>query len=241
MSNLSPDGVLVIDKPKGLTSHDIVDIVRRLYGIRRVGHAGTLDPMATGVLVVLLGKATKLSGHLLNSDKEYFVKMLLGVTTDTGDAFGTVTAVGSADNVSEDLIRKTVLDFKGEIKQVPPMYSAIKHKGVSLYKLARKGINIPRKERSILITDIEIVEMKMPYISLNVSCSKGTYIRQLCVDIGTRLNCGAHAVQLKRLKSGSFALKEAITIDDLKKLSGESLFRALIDTSDVEARRDISA
>ena len=225
-TNLS--GILVLDKPKGITSHDVVNIVRRLFEIKKVGHAGTLDPIATGVLVILIGKATKRSNLLARDDKEYTAMLRLGITTETGDAFGKIISTSQLQGLDRGLIEKTIMGFKGEIEQMPPMFSAIKFKGRSLYKWARKGITVPRKVRKVTIKDIYIKEISLPDIVFDISCSKGTYIRQLCVDIGARLGCGAHMMELRRIKAGDFHISQAINIDRLKSLAGEELSNALI-------------
>lgn len=211
------DGILVLDKPKGMTSHDVVNVVRRLFKIKRVGHAGTLDPIATGVLVILVGKATKSSNLLANDDKKYAARLRLGITTDTGDVSGKVLSTSQFQGLSRDFIEKTITSFKGQIEQLPPMFSAVKFKGKSLYKWARKGITVPRKSRKVTIKNIYVKEISLPDVVFDVSCSKGTYIRQLCVDIGDRLGCGAHMTELRRIRSGNFHISQAITIDELNR------------------------
>ena len=229
MEKAKPKGILVLNKPKGITSHDVVNIVRRLFRIKKVGHAGTLDPIATGVLVILIGEATKRFDLLINGDKEYVARLRLGVVTDTGDAFGKVISSSQSQGLDKDLIEKTIMDFKGEIEQVPPMFSAVKFKGKSLYKWARKGITVPRKTRKITIKDISIKEISLPDIIFKVSCSRGTYIRQLCVDIGDRLGYGAHMAELKRIRAGDFHISQAVGIDELKSLSEDALHNVLIE------------
>lgn len=224
----SPNGILVVDKPKGITSHDVVDIVRRLFKIKKVGHAGTLDPIATGVLVILIGKATKKSNLLASEDKEYSTRLRLGITTDTGDVFGKVTNTLQLQELDKDLIEKTIMSFRGEIEQLPPMFSAIKFKGKSLYKWKRLGLSVPRKARRVTIKNICIKEIASPDVAFDVSCSKGTYIRQLCMDIGDRLGCGAHMTELRRLRSGDFHISQAIGIDRLQSLSADELCNALL-------------
>ncbi|MBN1871567.1 MAG: tRNA pseudouridine(55) synthase TruB [Candidatus Omnitrophica bacterium] len=228
MTDYNPSGIIILDKPKGITSHDAVNLVRCLYKTKRVGHAGTLDPLATGVLVILLGKSTKLSQHIVNSNKEYDITMKLGVSTDTGDALGKVITESPLKGMDEVLIKNTIMAFEGETKQIPPMYSAVKHKGVSLYKLARKGIAVERQPRLIYIEHIEVKKIEMPYVSFKAICSKGTYIRQLCVDIGARLGCGAHVTELRRVSSGDFHLDDAISFDELKSMSRDSLDNILL-------------
>jgi len=212
-----PNGILIVDKPKDLTSHDVVDIVRRVFKTRRVGHAGTLDPIATGVLVVLVGKATKQSNLLSGDDKEYSAVLKLGVATDTGDAYGKVIKTSQLNGLDRGSVESAILSFRGEIEQVPPMFSAVKHKGKSLYKLARKGITVHREPRKVEIKDITAIEVRLPEAGFKVVCSKGTYIRQLCADIGEKLGCGAHMAELRRTRSGNFNISQAVSIEELRR------------------------
>ena len=216
------EGILVVDKEKGMTSHDVVGLVRKRFAIKKVGHAGTLDPAATGVLVLLLGKATKLSGSLMNEEKEYTATMKLGERTDSGDADGKVIAEKDV-NISEDEIRRAVLSFSGEIEQVPPMVSAKKINGKRLYALARKGIEVERAPVKIHVKEMEVTDIDIPYVTFRTVCSKGTYIRQLADDIGELLGCGSHLVELRRLRSGDFTLDKAVTMDELRSFDGETL------------------
>ncbi len=208
------DGVIIIDKPKGMTSHDIVSAVRKIYKTRRVGHTGTLDPMATGVLPVCVGNATKAADMLTSADKKYSAVMRLGSRTDTLDADGTVTEEKDV-NVAEQDIYSVISEFVGEQDQIPPMYSAIKQNGRKLYELAREGIEVERKPRRVTIFSIEIKKIDLPYISIDVHCSKGTYIRSLCDDIGQRLGCGAVMTELRRTETAGFSIDESHTIDQL--------------------------
>ena len=169
------DGILVVNKPLGITSHDVVDFIRRKFNIKRVGHAGTLDPMATGVLVMLLGKATKLSNTFTNDDKEYVAKVFFGKSTDTQDGQGKVIEEKNIDSLDIEVIKKALENFKGEIEQIPPMVSAIKHKGKKLYQLARLGKTVVREPRKINISSLEILDFKFPELTFKVKCSKGTY------------------------------------------------------------------
>jgi tRNA pseudouridine55 synthase len=207
--------VLIIDKPQGMTSHDVVDIVRRRLGIRKVGHCGTLDPMATGVLVVVMGKATKQSAALSSHDKEYICRITLGVSTDTYDSTGKITQEKQLEGITESVIKDRMLSFKGEQQQVPPMVSAKHHNGQRLYRLARKGLVVERKPVEIDIKDIEILDINGRDVDFRVTCSKGTYIRALCNDIGEKLGCGAHMSQLRRIRSGEFHIKDAIALKDI--------------------------
>jgi len=209
------DGILVVDKPKGMTSHDVVDIVRRRFGMRRVGHAGTLDPMATGVLVMLVGQATKSADTFLRDDKEYVATLFFGRSTDTQDATGKVLEEKDVNSLDIDAIKKTMESFKGDMEQIPPMVSAKKYKGKKLYELARKGQTVARKPCPITIHEIELIEFNLPEIIFRVKCSKGTYVRTLCEDIGRSLGYPAHMSALKRTQSGRFFLKEAVSLDDI--------------------------
>jgi tRNA pseudouridine55 synthase len=216
------DGILVINKPQGWTSHDVVARVRRLTHQKRVGHAGTLDPMATGVLLVCLGRATRVAEYLMASDKTYRAAIRLGVETDTYDAEGQVVATRPVD-VDEAELRSVLNKFTGEMDQVPPMYSALKRDGKPLYKLARKGLEVERAARHVTIYEIALRAWQPPdppdrgvgFATIDVRCSSGTYIRSLAHDIGAALGCGAHLTALTRLASGSFTLEDAVTLKDL--------------------------
>ena len=210
-------GILNIDKPTGMTSHDVVSRVRRITGQRRVGHAGTLDPSATGVLVVCLGQGTRVVEYLMASDKLYQAQIRLGVSTDTHDAQGKVVAVAEVDVDKEEScrVRKVLASFVGSIQQVPPMYSALKQGGVPLYRLARQGITLQREPRSVVIHHIELLDWSPPLLTIQVKCSPGTYIRALARDLGQRLGYGAHLHSLIRLSSGHFTLEEAVSLDEL--------------------------
>ncbi|MBF0217509.1 MAG: tRNA pseudouridine(55) synthase TruB [Candidatus Omnitrophica bacterium] len=218
-------GILVIDKPKDMTSHDVVSWVRRKFAIDKVGHAGTLDPNATGVLVLLLGKATKMSDTFMNSDKEYLAVMELGKTTDSCDACGKVTAEkGIKDlDLDETKISETVKRFTGVIDQLPPMFSAIKIGGEKLYNLARKGIEIEREPKKVNIKEIEVTKIELPIVEFRVLCGKGTYIRQLVYDIGEKLSSGAYLKELRRTRSGDFTVEKSVTLEALEKMTRESV------------------
>jgi len=222
------DGVLVVDKPKGVTSHDIVDLIRKKFHIKKVGHAGTLDPQATGVLVILIGKACKLSAHLTADDKEYETILTLGVATDSEDAQGRVLKTKAVGKIKPEEIEQAFSQFLGEIKQVPPMFSALKHKGKKLYTLARRGIEIRRKARSICIYSLKLIKYTSGKIHFFVSCSKGTYVRTLCSDIAKALGYPGHLSKLRRLKSGSFNIKQAVTTEQLKQFSQQDLEKRLL-------------
>ncbi|KAA8675019.1 tRNA pseudouridine(55) synthase TruB [Clostridium sp. MT-14] len=208
------DGVLNINKPAGITSFDVVRKIKILSHNKKVGHAGTLDPIASGVLPVCIGRATKFVDYIMKDEKVYLTQMKLGIRTDTYDREGTV--INTLDfNLSKRNIENVILSFEGQIDQLPPMYSAIKVKGKRLYDLARRGIEVERKKRKILIYSIEIVDIKLPYVVFKVRCSKGTYIRSLCNDIGNRLNCGAVMWDLKRISTGNFDILNSITLESL--------------------------
>ena len=212
-------GILIVDKPLDWTSHDVVNFIRKKFRIKKVGHCGTLDPIGTGVLVILVGKATKWASRFLGEDKEYQVTLSLGVTTDTADAQGKVISQDKNTDFSGERLEEVFKQFLGELDQIPPMVSALRHKGKRLYQLAREGKEVPREPRRIHIHKLEITSIDLPRISFDVRSSKGTYIRTLCEDIGKVLGCGAHLSALRRIKSGSFFLEKSVTIDKLKQIS----------------------
>ncbi len=222
------DGILIVDKPQGMTSHDVVDFMRKRFSFKKVGHAGTLDPMATGVLVMLIGKYTKSSGQFMCEDKEYHAEMTLGMTSDTGDAWGKISYSDVPVDLQEDGIRHVLKKFLGHTEQKPPIYSAIKYKGKKLYELARKGISVEIAPRSIFIGKLDIVDISLPKVSFQVTCSKGTYIRQLCVDIGASLGCGACLSGLRRTRSGKFSIDGAINMEELKNTTHSDMERLLL-------------
>jgi tRNA pseudouridine55 synthase len=209
------DGVLNINKPSGMTSHDVVQAVRRIIKEKRVGHTGTLDPMATGVLVLCAGKATRIARYLEAGEKEYKAVMRLGVTTDTLDAEGRVLETRSYSPPDRSQVLHALKNFMGTIMQQPPAYSAIKVKGVASYKLARQGKAEPIAPRQVTIFDIELTAYEDPFISLTVKCSKGVYIRTLCADLGEALGPGAHLTALVRTRSGSFGIDHAVPLEGL--------------------------
>ena len=209
------NGVLIVNKPTGMTSHDVVNIVRRLFNIRRVGHTGTLDPMATGVLPMLLGPATRLAQYMTHNEKRYQGTVKLGVQTSTYDADGEIEIVKPVQ-VSISAIHEALSKYRGEINQIPPMYSAIKIKGQKLYTLARQGITIEREPRTVTIHNIYVLDWQPPDLTLDVRCSAGTYIRSLAHDIGETLGCGAHLRTLKRTVSHGFTLADSHNLDMLK-------------------------
>ena len=221
------DGLLVVNKPQGMTSHDVVDFIRKSFALKKVGHAGTLDPMAVGVLVILIGRYTKASGHFISDDKEYEGTLVLGATSDTGDAWGVVSYCGDTARLTEEEIKKAFKNFLGEIEQLPPMYSAVKFKGRKLYELARKGLSVNVNPRKISIKKIEVLSISLPEVSFKVTCSKGTYVRQLCADIGKALGCGAYLAKLNRTRSGRFTVEEAVTMEEIRNFKREDLEKRL--------------
>jgi tRNA pseudouridine55 synthase len=221
---LSPfDGALLVDKPPKLTSHDVVDRIRRHFGFKKVGHCGTLDPAATGLLIIVLERATKLQANLMTEDKTYEGVMMLGVTTDSQDADGKVLAEKPVPALTEADLETVLANFRGDIQQIPPMVSAIKHEGTPLYKLARKGKTVEREPRLVHIYDLRQLKLELPRIHFRCSCTKGTYVRTLCHDIGETLGCGAHLAELRRTRSGKFDVKEAKPLAELLQLRREQL------------------
>jgi len=220
------DGVLSVDKPAGVTSHDVVDRVRRVFGQRKVGHAGTLDPMATGVLVVCLGKATRILEFLSKDVKEYLCGIAIGVSTDTEDAEGVVLEEADASALTLEDLERASAQFVGEIEQMPPMYSAVKHQGKRLYELARAGRVVERPARTVVVTEI-VVESMVPGVvacaDMLVRCGSGTYIRTLCVDIGKALGYPAHMASLRRTRVGPFTLDGALSLDELERCADHDL------------------
>lgn len=209
------NGVLNIFKNKGMTSFDVVSRVRKIANEKKVGHTGTLDPEAEGVLPVCIGKATKIIDYIMDSEKGYSVKFKLGIKTTTYDLEGEVIEERDTSSLTEKEVEEAINSFKGEYSQVPPMFSALKKNGVRLYDLARKGIEVEREGRNIKIYNIENINIELPYVSMDVTCSKGTYIRSLCYDIGEKLNVFATMTELKRFKTSFFSEDDSINIDDL--------------------------
>ncbi|MBM4429644.1 MAG: tRNA pseudouridine(55) synthase TruB [Chloroflexi bacterium] len=225
------DGILNVNKAQGMTSHDVVARVRRLAGQRRVGHAGTLDPLATGVLLVCLGQATRVAEYLMASDKVYRARICLGICTDTYDAEGQITAEAETRGITRAAVESELQGFVGRQEQLPPMYSALKHQGTPLYRLARQGQVVDRAPRTVQFRSVELTEWNPPELTVTVHCSKGTYIRTLAHDLGQRLGCGAHLTGLTRLASGAFRLEQAVTLEDVERAfvggAGQSLLLPL--------------
>ena len=209
------DAVINFNKPKHISSQNAVTRVKNLFGVRKAGHAGTLDPIATGVLIICLNEATKITRFLSDFDKEYIVRLKLGERTDTYDSTGSIIEKKQCPSFRETDLRGVLKNSVGQIKQIPPMYSAIKKNGQPLYKLARKGMTIKRSERTVNIYSLELVHVHLPYLDLNVFCSKGTYIRTLCDDIGQALGVGAHMVSLERTRIGIFRIEHAASLEEL--------------------------
>lgn len=215
------NGIINILKPPGMTSHDVINFVRRISGLKKVGHTGTLDPGAAGVLVVCLGQATRLSQFLMDDTKEYRAEVTFGLSTSTGDAFGEITSQGNAALLTEELVRDALPVFTGDINQVPPMTSAIKQQGKKLYQLARDGIVVDRPARNVTIYSLEYIwgtgwGSSRPRVILHLCCSKGTYVRTLCEDLGSHLGCGAHMSFLVRTRAGLFNISDAATLEEIK-------------------------
>lgn len=223
------NGVLNIFKNSGMSSFDVVRIVRKVACEKKVGHTGTLDPEAIGVLPVCLGKATKIIDYIMNDKKSYKVKFKLGVTTTTYDLEGEILSETDTSNITVEETLEAINKFKGTYNQVPPMYSALKKNGVRLYELARKGIEVEREGRPITIYDIKDIEINLPYISMEVTCSKGTYIRSLCYDIGEELKVGACMTELRRTETSCFHERDSINIKDL---TSENIHNYIISIED---------
>jgi tRNA pseudouridine55 synthase len=226
------EGVLLIDKPTGLTSHDVVDRVRRKLKMKRIGHAGTLDPMATGLLIILVGKATKLSQYLMSLDKAYRGTITLGETTNTYDAEGEVMKTKPVPKISQTEVQEVLNSFVGDQYQTPPMFSAVKINGQPLYKMARKGKEVEREPRFIRISRFDITRFELPEVDFSLDCSKGTYVRSLANDIGEKIGCGGYLSALRRSASDRFSIEEAVTLEDFENASSEDISCMLISKKD---------
>lgn len=235
--NETIDGVLLVDKAPGMTSHDVVAIARRSLNTKKVGHCGTLDPLATGLLIIVLGRGTKIQDLLMSEDKEYEGVIRLGETTDSQDADGEVVETRPIEGVTPEKIREAFAKFHGDFYQMPPMVSAIKKDGVPLYKLARQGKTVARDPRLVHVYAHEIRDIRLPEVEFRVLCSKGFYVRTYAHDIGETLGCGAHLRSLRRTKSGRFTLERAITVEELKNLSREELQRRILSLPEVSRLR----
>lgn len=234
----SPGGVLVVDKPKGPTSHDVVERVRRALGNLKAGHTGTLDPMATGVLPVVVGEATKLSQFILEKDKAYEAAVQLGVSTDSYDAMGNVTRERPVPALSHELLEAALSKFRGSFEQKPPMFSAVKVQGKRLYELARKGEEVERPSRPVTVHELLLQDFTQTEVRLKVRCSKGFFVRTLAHELGEALGCGAHLKALRRTLSGPFTLDQALPLEQIEKL-GASAVQSLVSME--EALREMPA
>jgi len=231
------DGVLNLDKPGGMTSHDVVKGVRRILGVRKAGHTGTLDPLATGVLPICIGKATRIAKYISEGDKSYRATALFGIATDTQDADGTPVAVQDASRLTEADVLAVLSHFHGSFLQIPPMASAVRHQGRKLYELARAGMEVERQPRPVEVSQLELISFTPghhPTATLDVTCSKGTYVRTLCADIGQALGVGAHLIALRRTRVGSFRLEDSLSLASLagRAATGDfgSSFRSMEET-----------
>jgi tRNA pseudouridine55 synthase len=222
------EGVLLVDKPPGLTSHDVVYRLRRKLQMKKIGHAGTLDPMATGVLVMLIGKATRISQYLMSVDKVYEGEATLGVITDSQDAEGEVMETRPVPALTEAQVRDTMKTFLGDQYQTPPMHSAIKVGGVPLYKMARKGEEVEREPRFIRVAAFNLLSFASPKLTFDLHCTKGTYVRTVAHDLGAKLGCGAHLSALRRTGSGQFKIDQCLPLDAIEQLSLPEIERRLI-------------
>ena len=222
------DGVLIVDKPPGLTSHDVVVRVRKRFKFRKVGHGGTLDPLATGVLVILIGRGTKLSSRFIGSDKTYEATMRLGVATDSQDADGQVVSEADYASVTAEQLEAEMAKRTGDIMQTPPMVSAAKVDGIPLYKRARRGQTIEREPKLIHVYEFSLNDFTPPLVRFTLRCTKGTYVRTLCADIGESLGCGAHVSQLRRTLSGELGIEQALTLEQVLNKTRDELKESIL-------------
>ena len=222
------EGVLLVDKPAGLTSHDVVDRVRAKVRMKRVGHAGTLDPNASGLLIILVGKATKISRYLMSLDKSYEGSLVLGKSTDSHDVEGVVIEEHEVPELTKFEMEQNLSEFHGDQYQIPPMFSAKKVNGVALYKLARKGKEIEREPRFIRVTSIEMLDFESPKVEFRIECSKGTYVRTIAHDLGQKIGCGAYLATLRRTAIERFRIEDSISLKELESTEFSELQRMLI-------------
>jgi tRNA pseudouridine55 synthase len=234
---LDQSGVLLVDKEQDMTSHDVVAIARRSLGIKKIGHCGTLDPMATGLLMLVVGRATKIQDLLMSEDKEYVGTITLGQTTNTQDAKGVVEEEKEVGDLSKEQITAVFDEYTGNFEQIPPMVSAIKKDGVPLYKLARKGQVVERAPRPVYITSYDITRVELPEIDFVVNCSKGFYVRTYAHDIGAKLGCGGHLSALRRTRSGKFNLDRSTSIDQLKNGDRDELLKSMVSLAEISLMR----
>jgi len=233
----TPDGVLLVDKAEGMTSHDVVALVRRQLGIKKIGHCGTLDPIATGLLLLTIGRGTKVQDLLMSEDKEYVGTLTLGATTSTQDRQGEVIEAKPVEQFSGEQIRAAFDKFRGDFYQMPPMVSAKKHGGVPLYKLARQGKVVEREPRFVHVYRYTIDKIALPEVDFSVLCSKGFYVRTYAHDIGKALGCGAHLKSLRRTKSGRFDVADAISVDQIKERPREEVAQRILSLPQVSRKR----
>jgi tRNA pseudouridine55 synthase len=231
------DGVLLVDKPPGMTSHDVVVLVRQRLGTQKVGHCGTLDPFATGLLLIVIGRGTKIQDLLMSEDKEYVGTMRLGESTSSQDRDGEIIETRDHSHVNEEKLRAAFAKFHGDFYQLPPMVSAVKKDGVPLYRLAREGKVVAREPRFVHVYAHEIEAVRLPEVDFRVICSKGFYVRTYAHDIGEELGCGAHLTALRRTKSGRFSVERAITFDKLKSAPVDDLAASILSLPDVSRMR----
>jgi tRNA pseudouridine55 synthase len=222
------DGAIVIDKPAGPTSHDVVDAIRRRFGIKKVGHCGTLDPNATGLLVIVLGRGTKLSERLMSDDKVYEGAMKFGESTDSYDSDGELTGSLPIPPITVDALNELAASFVGDLMQIPPMVSAVKKQGVPLYKLARKGVEVEREPRLVHVYNFRFSAYEEPLGYFRLACTKGTYVRSIAHELGQKIGCGAHLKELRRLSSGKFEITQGMPLADVLKLSPSELEKRVI-------------
>lgn len=220
------NGILLVDKPDGMTSHDVVSFIKKTFKFKKVGHGGTLDPFATGLLVVMLNKATKISQDISGADKVYTADVVFGIKTDTQDPTGRIIQERKC-SLDKEHLTKVLNKFTGIIEQLPPMYSAVKHKGKKLYQYARKGIDIKRTPRQIEIKELTLKTLNKNQAGFFIKCSKGTYIRQLFSDIGDEMGCGAHVHALRRICSGAYDIDKAISFDRLNSLTNKDIYESI--------------
>ncbi len=233
----TPDGVLLVDKAPGMTSHDVVALVRRRLQIKKVGHCGTLDPIATGLLLLTLGRGTKIQDLLMSEDKEYAGTLTLGATTSTQDRAGTVLEEKPVPELNEEMVRAAFDKYRGDFYQMPPMVSAIKQGGVPLYKLAREGKVVEREPRLVHVYNYAIQRIASPDIDFSVGCSKGFYVRTYVHDIGADLGCGAHLKELRRTRSGRFLVDGAVTVEELKNVDPVDILGRILTLPEVSRMR----
>jgi len=237
LQTAQPSGVLLIDKAPDMTSHDVVAIGRRALDTKKIGHCGTLDPMATGLLMLVVGRATKIQDLLMSEDKEYVGTLTLGATTTTQDRQGEIEEEKEVPAFSDQQIEEAFASFLGEFEQLPPMVSAIKKDGVPLYKLARKGEVVERKPRAVRVNSFRITRVELPEVDFVVDCSKGFYVRTYAHDIGQKLGCGAHLSALRRTRSGKFTLERAVPAMDLKTIPREELLQRMVSLAEISLMR----